>query len=192
MNLSAPSPSRIVREQSVTRRSHRPESLSLTPIDASVRDASDALSLRGSGAALPHLHLASASRSSGRPPVRDVMIQAAVGAAWGALGTFTGGVLGAVVGGLTGLGFGGRAGFSLGEALSLNLARKTGEGQVNPVVGGIGSVALPFVGGTVGAVAGATAGVLCAITGQPLLGAALGGGCALVTAMTNRSSESKQ
>jgi hypothetical protein len=103
-----------------------------------------------------------------------------MGAAEGALAGYIGGPLGGVVGGFAGLAQGGGLGWHAGAALSLRLASKTGQGKVNPIVGGIGSLTLPVATTLVGATAGTIAFAMAGAQGNIVLGAAMGGTCALL------------
>lgn len=104
-----------------------------------------------------------------------------IGAAEGAFGGFVGGTMGGVIGGLTGVAAGGGLGFHIGGAIGMHLAEKAGQGQVNPIAGGIGALALPVAIGFVGAVVGTTAFAIMGSQSMPLAGALAGGLCALAS-----------
>lgn len=104
-----------------------------------------------------------------------------MGAASGALGGYLAqqggatGTLGAVWVGLDGLSSGASCGWAVGKRAGLALAGGNGE----PVVKGIGALALTFGSPIVGGVAGVAAGIACATAG-PLVCAGVMGGINLV------------
>ncbi|MBI3929616.1 MAG: hypothetical protein HY319_29005 [Armatimonadetes bacterium] len=87
----------------------------------------------------------------------------------------TGGAAGGAVGAFTGLWTGGRLGWHAGKTAGLHLAKRTGEGKVNPIVGGIGSLTVPLMGSGLFGIGGAVAMVAAAGAGNPWAGAAIAG-----------------
>lgn len=99
----------------------------------------------------------------------------------GAFAGYYGGTIGGVIGGLSGAGEGASLGWSTGSAVGMHLAKRAGQGKGNPVAAGLGALTLPLATGTIGLIGGATAMAVAGASGNPLLGAAIGGGIALAT-----------
>lgn len=116
-------------------------------------------------------------------PAASIVMDTFTGAAGGALAGHFGGTVGGVIGGLDGVIVGGRLGWQAGRALGLMVAKRTGEGKHNEIVGGIGALTLPLAGVTVGAIAGAAIGGTLGATAGPVVCAAVGGGAAFGSGM---------